>query len=74
MAPVFVIPTSLRDLEAPAENGERLYAQEIVEVENVSASEVNDLVKGTRWQYMFTLYSTRELFLWQAKFLQEPQV
>jgi len=50
MAPVFVIPTSLRDLEAPAENGERLYAQEVAEVENLSAYEVNDLVKGTRAQ------------------------
>jgi len=50
MAPVFVIPTSLRDLEAPTENGERLYAQEIAEVENLSGHEVNDLVKGTHLQ------------------------
>lgn len=50
MAPVFVIPTSLRDLEAPAENGERLYAQEVTEVENLSAYEVNDLVKGVAYE------------------------
>jgi condensin complex subunit 1 len=47
MAPVFVIPTSLRDLEAAAENGEQLCAQEVTDVENLSAHDVNDLVKGT---------------------------
>ena len=47
MAPVFVIPASLRDLEEPAENEERLCAQEVTDVENLSASEVNDLIKGT---------------------------
>ncbi len=46
MAPVFVIPTSLRDLEAPAENGERLYAQEVAEIESMSDYELNDIVKG----------------------------
>lgn len=47
MAPVFVIPTALRDLESPGENGERLCAQEFTDVENFSAGEINDLVKGT---------------------------
>lgn len=56
MAPAFVIPTSLRDLESPAENGERLCAQEVTEVENLSAYEVNDLVKGTHPQDMSAKY------------------
>lgn len=49
MAPVFVIPTALRDLESPGENGERLCAQEFTDVENFSAGEINDLVKGVAY-------------------------
>lgn len=46
MAPPFVIPTSLRNLETPVDNEERLYALEVTSVENLSAHEVDELVRG----------------------------
>lgn len=46
MAPPFVIPTSLRNLETPVDNEERLYALEVTCVENLSAYEVDELVRG----------------------------
>lgn len=46
MAPPFVIPTSLRNLETPVDNEERLYALEVTSVENLSAYEVDELVRG----------------------------
>lgn len=47
MAMMFVIPSSLRDLETPSESGDHLCAQDVTDVEKLSASEVDELVKGT---------------------------
>lgn len=46
MAPVFVIPASIRELEATVDNGERLFAQDVTDVENLPAYEVDELMKG----------------------------
>ncbi|KAG0620104.1 hypothetical protein M758_4G189600 [Ceratodon purpureus] len=50
MAPAFAIPSSLRDLEATVDNGERLCVQEVTDVENLSAYEVDELVKGVAYE------------------------
>ncbi|KAJ7192153.1 hypothetical protein O6H91_Y521800 [Diphasiastrum complanatum] len=51
MAPTFVIPSSLRDLETPPEDVEDgLYAQEIVSVEAMSPAEADELVKKVAFE------------------------
>ncbi|XP_024390641.1 condensin-1 complex subunit CAP-D2 isoform X6 [Physcomitrium patens] len=50
MAMMFVIPSSLRDLETPSESGDHLCAQDVTDVEKLSASEVDELVKDVAYE------------------------